>query len=485
MTKPQSLVAKLYKARYFLNSSLFETKIGHNPSYTWRGIWKVREVLMHGCRWSIGNGSNIKLMGDPWLRGEDGAWLPSPQNQGVYNLYVNDILTPNIKRWDKRKIESLFPMNIANRIMETPLLSVVEEDKIVWLDNNDGNYSVRSGYKMLMHVSGRSRTVTDNEAWQCLWKIKAPPKAKHLLWRICKGCLPTRMRLQEKHVPCQLSCPLCEHTIEDDWHVFAVCNVTVQACQAAGIDSMVAQYFQQAANIKELILHICKNESDGTAGVFAMLMWILWQNRNNMVWNNTHESGRVLGLKARYFWEEWHAVQELNHNQHRASQQLHANRWEKPQQGWYKCNVDAAFHKDSNRTSTAWCLRDHLGRFVAAETTWLEGIYSVVEGEAMALLEAMRAMEQRRISHVIFETDSKSMVDAVLHFHRGNSEFSMLVSLINNMLAFDQNFMVRFIKRQANMAAHSLARAAISWASRCHFETLPICISDLLINEMV
>jgi hypothetical protein len=195
MTKPHSLVAKLYKARYFPNSSLFEAKIGHNPSYAWRGIWKARQVLMHGCRWSIENGSNIKLMGDPWLRGEDGAWLPSPQNQGVYNLYVNDILTPNIKRWDKRKIESLFPMNIANRIMETPLLSVVEEDKIVWLDNNDGNYSVRSGYKMLMHVSGRSRTVTDNEAWQCLWKIKAPPKAKHLLWRICKGCLPTRMRL--------------------------------------------------------------------------------------------------------------------------------------------------------------------------------------------------------------------------------------------------------------------------------------------------
>jgi ribonuclease HI len=67
----------------------------------------------------------------------------------------------------------------------------------------------------------------------------------------------------------------------------------------------------------------------------------------------------------------------------------------------------------------------------------------------MALLEAMRAMEQWRISHEIFETDSKSVVDAVLHFHRGKSEFSMFVSLINNILvlAFDQNFMVKFIKR--------------------------------------
>jgi hypothetical protein len=42
MTKPHSLVAKLYKARYFPNSSLFESKLGHNPSYAWRGIWKAR-----------------------------------------------------------------------------------------------------------------------------------------------------------------------------------------------------------------------------------------------------------------------------------------------------------------------------------------------------------------------------------------------------------------------------------------------------------
>jgi hypothetical protein len=54
LSKPHSLVAKIYKARYFPNSSLFDSKIGHNPSYAWRGIWKARHILMHGCRWSIG-----------------------------------------------------------------------------------------------------------------------------------------------------------------------------------------------------------------------------------------------------------------------------------------------------------------------------------------------------------------------------------------------------------------------------------------------
>ncbi|KAK2394877.1 hypothetical protein QL285_056661 [Trifolium repens] len=38
MTKPHTLVAKLYKARYFPNSTLFDSKIGNNPSYTLRGV---------------------------------------------------------------------------------------------------------------------------------------------------------------------------------------------------------------------------------------------------------------------------------------------------------------------------------------------------------------------------------------------------------------------------------------------------------------
>jgi ribonuclease HI len=124
-------------------------------------------------------------------------------------------------------------------------------------------------------------------------------------------------------------------------------------------------------------------------------------------------------------------------------------------------------------------------RFVIAETTWLDGNYSIIEGEALALLEAMKAMEQRRITNMIFETDSKSVVDAIQYFHGGNSEFSLLVSHINNLLSSCRNFMVKFIKQQANMAAHSLSRAAISWYSRCIFETLPIYISSLLFNEMV
>jgi ribonuclease HI len=82
-----------------------------------------------------------------------------------------------------------------------------------------------------------------------------------------------------------------------------------------------------------------------------------------------------------------------------------------------------------------------------AGTSWKDGQCSILEGEAMALLHAMRELEQRGLSQVIFETDSKSVVDAIQHFHGGNSEFSSINSQINNVLLFNPNFMVKFIKR--------------------------------------
>jgi hypothetical protein len=155
MTKPHHLVAQVYKARYFPKSSLFYAQIGHNSSYAWQGIWQSRHILMNGCRWIIGNGTNIRVMSDPWLREKDGVWVQSPQIQGAHNITVNDLMIPNMKAWDKDKIVSLFPLDVPNRIIDIPLFDVIEEDKLIWVDSVHGQYDVKSGYNMLLNVTGR------------------------------------------------------------------------------------------------------------------------------------------------------------------------------------------------------------------------------------------------------------------------------------------------------------------------------------------
>jgi hypothetical protein len=62
--------------------------------------------------------------------------------------------------------------------------------------------------------------------------------------------------------------------------------------------------------------------------------------------------------------------------------------------GWQKRNLDAVFHQSLNKISVGLCLRDHLGSFMVAGTTWKEGNCSIVEGEAHALLEALSRVEE-------------------------------------------------------------------------------------------
>jgi hypothetical protein len=81
-----------------------------------------------------------------WLKKEDGLCMQSPQDQGVYDMYVNQLMLPNGKVWDCDKIKMIFPLNVANTILTVSLFDDVVEDKLIWQDDIHGNYSVKSVY---------------------------------------------------------------------------------------------------------------------------------------------------------------------------------------------------------------------------------------------------------------------------------------------------------------------------------------------------
>jgi ribonuclease HI len=255
---------------------------------------------------------------------------------------------------------------------------------------------------------------------------------------------------------------------------------------AAGLVDIFTNRLRNISTAAKLILDICRVEDREVAGRFAVMVWMLWNNRNNAVWNGEREHGSRLGVKAYQQWLDWKIAQNIQQQSSNINaQQQQVVQWQKPPTGWLKCNTDAAFHNDSNQTSAGWILRDHLGRFVMAGTTWIQGKCSSLEGEAIALFEAIKAKEQQRFTHIIFESDSKNVVDAIKSLRFGYSEFSTIICNIRNALSLNQNFLVEFVRRQANMVAHSLAKAAIFWTSRQVFDVLPLCITPLLNKEMI
>ena len=75
MQNPQSLVARLLKAKYFPHADFLDAAIPANASYVWRSICAANVVLKAGLRWRIGTGSRVKIWKD--------AWLPSPTTHRV------------------------------------------------------------------------------------------------------------------------------------------------------------------------------------------------------------------------------------------------------------------------------------------------------------------------------------------------------------------------------------------------------------------
>ncbi|KAH1065448.1 hypothetical protein J1N35_030435 [Gossypium stocksii] len=55
-SKPDCLLSKVLKARYYPRSDIFTARIGSYPSFTWRSICSVRELIHEGLVWRVGNG---------------------------------------------------------------------------------------------------------------------------------------------------------------------------------------------------------------------------------------------------------------------------------------------------------------------------------------------------------------------------------------------------------------------------------------------
>ncbi|CAN1303164.1 Uncharacterized mitochondrial protein AtMg00310 [Linum perenne] len=64
LQNPELLIAKIYKAKYYPNSSLLNAGKGSNPSWGWRGILKGRDIINIGHRWQVGNGKHINTFFD-------------------------------------------------------------------------------------------------------------------------------------------------------------------------------------------------------------------------------------------------------------------------------------------------------------------------------------------------------------------------------------------------------------------------------------
>ncbi|GAU35127.1 hypothetical protein TSUD_162320 [Trifolium subterraneum] len=234
--------------------------------------------------------------------------------------------------------------------------------------------------------------------WNDIWKAQAPHKARHLLWRLCRGCLPTRSRLLERRVECTLNCPVCDEEIEDELHIFFRCAVARDSWSAAGLSFVLHNATYQQTNAMDRIFVVCSNESSDTvvhklqsnnvSGTTEadLVRWekpaLDWVKCNVDVAFVSGSGRTSMGLCFRDNSGHFVVVHKLQSNNVSGTTEADLVRWEKPALDWVKCNVDVAFVSGSGRTSMGLCFRDNSGHFVVGMTQWQQTVISFVEGEA-------------------------------------------------------------------------------------------------------
>ncbi|XP_042974784.1 uncharacterized protein LOC122306423 [Carya illinoinensis] len=395
-----SLLYKVYKAKYFPSSSLFEAKAGANSSYVWKGILEALDCLRKGCRWRVGNGQTIRIFKDPWL--PEGVSV-SALIEVDENLKVNSLIDANTGWWNVHMMRALFNPNLIQQILKLHI-SVNSEDSLYWSHEKNGSFSVKSAYRFIQqhhHLLYGQSSSGSSEAvfWKSLWHLKLPKKMKIFAWRACQEKLPTYLNLKKRHVLDDATCVLCNQGMEDAAHAL----------------------------------------------------------RNKQLYENISMPFNVTVNNALALEKEYEQVHLFDASNPKISKVV---RWHPPPSDFLKLNIDGATFPELSVAGVGVVLRNHKGEVIVACSKVEKEVSSAEFIEAVALLRGLQLCVQWGIPKLMLETDCLILVNAL----NGNSEcltdFAFILQDIRRLMAAFQEVKVVHVNHLGNQVAHLLARHA-------------------------
>jgi hypothetical protein len=159
--------------------------------------------------------------------------------------------------------------------------------------------------------------------------------------------------------------------------------------------------------------------------------------------------------------------------------------WIKPRANFMKCNVDASFSINHDLVGIGIIIRDHRGHFFMAKSIQFSPLLPVLEGKAKSLLHAINWVIELGLLNVVFELDTKIVVDAVNNSKVDMTDFGSIIDQCRNLVQSLSNSSVVFIGKKANKAASVLASVALDMTCPEVYHHVPLCISSIVFNEMI
>lgn len=144
--------------------------------------------------------------------------IGGPANRNEPQLVAN-LMLPSLNQWNGPLINHLFDEPVSREVLNIPLSSTCNEDRLIWTATAQGQYSVKSAYHSLSSSIQPSEPI-----WKRLWTLKTVPKLRFFLWSVYHNALPTKTNLFNRHISPDPTCTLCsQRAPESIEHLLLLC----------------------------------------------------------------------------------------------------------------------------------------------------------------------------------------------------------------------------------------------------------------------
>ena len=395
LTNPSSLVAHILKAKYFPYCDVLNASLCSNPSYTWRSIHNSLNVLKSGTRWRVANGRRIHIWDDKWLPSPSTFKVITPSRITEDYPMVSSLIDLNTRWWKIDYIRALFLPVDVEAILKIPLSFNMPDDRIIWIGNKKGEFTVKSVYFVAVNLLESAEIVECSPGdpflplWKKLWKLDLPEKVKIFAWRACLNGLPTLVSLHLRGMCANTFCLVCDEEVECLNHCLITCDYALSVW-ALWQDCPLGLLLE-TRDFKVLALHFLVNSPPRHLLFFFAISWAIWHNRNLRV----HDEDCLSPLQT------WEMAQRLIYDYHGAFKldfppiQSIPTGWSVPPPGVFKVNFDRACSIVSGGSSgVGVVIRDGSGMVIAALSKLLPSNFLAEWTELFAIEQGLMLAQE-------------------------------------------------------------------------------------------
>ncbi|KAL8104689.1 hypothetical protein AgCh_028771 [Apium graveolens] len=462
VTKPDSMVSKVFKARYYSKGSFLSASLGPNPSYVWRSVLESQEMIKAGTVRRVGHGRTVDIVKDPWLPCAEDPYVHS-EHEALKDQTVDSLMETDRDRWDEDLLQDIFEQRDINLILSIQIKRS-DNDSWFWSHDSMGQYTVKSAYDIIRRRAIGNQASNNSGLWNKIWNLKIPLKVKHFVRRAARDCLPTKERLIIRKVEVDSKCPVCNIADETVFHTLVLCPVAQLCWQKMGYDN------RSSSCLEDWIVEILQNSRCQERNKVFMVAWAIWKNRNDIVWNQKSQEYEDIVSSALRVLSNWESAQDKSVDitvgfLTQTDGEVH---WKQPQAETVKVNTDAALFENSNCYSYAMVARDHTGAMLEAVSCCRPGRPNPELAEAVGIREALSWVKQKSWPSTIVESDCLGAIQAIRCSSIHLSYLGRVIDECKQLLSDleSRNVTLKFVKRSANKVAHFIARNSSSIADR-------------------